>query len=68
MTSKQLLPILEDFHSLPLEHHDRELNLLEVAIYLEDSLVITLRDEEITAAKLGDPEALRRFALAKLGG
>jgi hypothetical protein len=67
MTGEHLLPILEDFYSLSRGRSDRELDLLEAAMYLEDALGISLRDDEIIASNLGDVEALKRFVLSKAG-
>jgi hypothetical protein len=68
MTNCAFDEILSDSVPLSRNRPDAELDLLEAALYLEDCLGITLRDHEIVAANLGDAEAMKRFALAKLGG
>jgi hypothetical protein len=68
MQVKNTKAILSDFLTLRPDRLEPKLALLEAALYLEDTLGITLHDDEIVLANMGDAEAMKRFALAKLGG
>jgi len=47
---------------------DSELAQVEAAMYLEECFGVRITDAEIAPETLGNPEAIRRFLRAKVGG
>lgn len=58
---------LGDFNALRQLGPDSGPSPLECAIFLEELLGVTLREDEITQDNLGGSEAMRRLAASKIG-
>ena len=75
MTRKETTTIPRDAVTIVrdyLEHKARDGSLwdsfLETALYLEDTLAISLDDDDLTPERLGDEEAILRLVRRKLDG
>jgi len=60
--------LVEDFFASRLVPVDSELAQVEAAMYLEECFGVRITDAEIAPETLGNPEAIRRFLRAKVGG
>lgn len=59
MSARLVDQVLAEFEHQRVEHDDPVLEAVRMAILLEDVLGVTLRDEQIDPAVVGDPVALR---------
>jgi hypothetical protein len=67
MTAADPDRILAEFAELRVADPDPELAAVRMAMVVEDVFGVTLSDEQIDAAVLGDPTAVRRLLAASAG-
>jgi len=67
VTTEILDRVLSEFGSLPRGRADPQLDAIEAALFLEDSLSLRLSDADMTPENLGGTERIERFARERVG-